>query len=573
MKWSRIKHFCFGVFLLLSLSICAQEVIKEGVFQSPMKGALDISGTFCAIRSNHFHAGIDIRTNAEEGWEVFSIGEGYVSRIKVSPYGYGNALYLTHPNGFTSVYAHLKSFHPEIQQWVRNCQYQLKKWELDTILPRELLNIKQGDLIAYSGNTGSSGGPHLHFEIRKTRNNQLVNPLLFGLFYKDSTPPKFNGLRIYHSQDSLLHNRRYKDYTLKKNKYGKYYIPKNVVPHITGYGGIGIDIQDFQDLSKFRNDVYRIKMYVDDALIYDVKFDSLLFDYSRFSNAQADYYAYISSSDRIHQLFRLPNMPVDYYLSIKNNGIISSGYQKQSEVKIVIADFKDNKAELSFNVHTVPPEQTKNCMHHHMQWEDAHELKNNEIQVYIPEKALYENEDIKMEIIDSILANGKPFLRIGKQQIPLQKEIKVSFPKNIFPSEHSDHLFLECKNSFSKRHYHLTSASSHLESWVKELGTYAVVLDTLAPIFSGGNIFDSSVVSTIQPIYINISDDFSGIQSFNATLNGEWILMEYEHKTNQLFHLPDGKLKPGFNVIEIYAEDQAGNSTTMKCNIQVIDSP
>lgn len=548
--------------------VVAQEVIEPGVFRNPLDGVLDISGTFCEIRSNHFHAGIDIRTGGVEGKPVYAIGDGYISRMQVGPYGYGKVLYITHPNGFTSVYAHLQKFSKPFHNYLRSQQYEQKSWEVDITLKPGELPVKKGEIIALSGNTGSSQGPHLHFEIRKTRNNQLVNPLLFGFSYKDTSPPQFKKLRLYYSNDSNLHERKHIDYSVKKDASGKYVLVSEAKPEISGFLGIGVEVQDLQDLSGFRNDIYWLKVIAGGKLIYHIRFDSLPYDYGRYSNAHADYWEYVMNSSRIHRAFRLPNLPLDNYLHLVNNGILHVREKKTIPISIEIADFKNNRAILEFSVNLSPPNGLPNHSHQHLSWNNAHFLSIYGISIKLEEGTLYEDVDLEFKSYDTLNKFGLPYVRIGNIKMPVHKEFDVEFELPGIKKEWEDKLVLVWFNAKNQpKTYALKLQNERYFAQIKELGLFTIWPDLIAPVITPVNFKDSSSISLQSIMKVKVVDDLSGIRNYKAYLDNEWLLMEYEYKENLLFYLPENRITPGWHQWALIVEDNVGNTAEYTANL------
>ena len=278
-------------FLVVSLCFILISTPKSSAqkYISPLDLNILLSGTFGELRSNHFHAGIDIKTNGIQGHKIKSIYDGYVSRIKVSSWGYGKTIYINHPEtGHTSVYAHLQKFSNKIDSIVLNKHYQEENFELDFTLKKNMIKIKKGELIGYTGNSGSSAGPHLHFEIRETKNQQPINPLQFGFKVKDDIPPKLLKLKIYAFDTTLIDGyNSNKTYDLFQ-KEGEYFI--NEIPEISGPFAMGIYTYDQSNGSYNKNGVYNINLFVDTIKYYEFKADKLNFNTTRYINAHIDYY-------------------------------------------------------------------------------------------------------------------------------------------------------------------------------------------------------------------------------------------------------------------------------------------
>jgi len=247
-----------SIFLILfffSLLLTGQENYPQDAFRSPMDIPIVLAGTFGELRSNHFHSGVDIKTKQREGLPIYAIGDGSVTRIKVSHWGYGKALYIAHPNGYTSVYGHLQKFGPEIEEYIKKVQYEKQSYEVEVFPKYGELKVDQGNIVAYGGNTGGSSGPHLHFEIRSSLSEKPTNPLLYGLEVRDATNPTLEKIYAYAlSEDAIVNQSREPiELQFKKQADGSYLAEKVNATGTIGFGFIGYDRQD---LAANRNGVY-----------------------------------------------------------------------------------------------------------------------------------------------------------------------------------------------------------------------------------------------------------------------------------------------------------------------------
>ena len=286
-----MKVLSFLVFVLFSsLGIFAQQAYPQDYFRSPLDIPLNLAGNFGELRTNHFHAGIDIKTAQQEGLKIYSAAEGYVSRIKVSAVGYGYALYITHPNGFTTLYGHLKSYSPKIDEYVKRNQYLLKSFSVDLFPEPNELPVAKGEVVALSGNTGGSGGPHLHFEVRETSTEKLINPLLFGFQVTDKIAPSITGIWIVPMNETSSVNGGKVPLSFPTKTYtGACALKTTTAPTVYGDFGFAIHTSDMLNGNENKCGIYRIELFVDGLQVYGQRMDKLEFETNRAMNAHTIY--------------------------------------------------------------------------------------------------------------------------------------------------------------------------------------------------------------------------------------------------------------------------------------------
>ncbi len=411
----------FILFLFFNI-FYAQQDYPENYFGNPLEIESVLSGTFAELRSNHFHSGLDIKTKQIEGLNVLATADGYVSRIKISPWGYGKAIYIKHPNGYTTVYGHLKSFAPEIEKYIKKEQYKSEKFEIELFPKQNELTVSKKQLIAYSGNTGGSGGPHLHYEIRDN-NQHPINPMLFGYKIKDSSKPNVVALFAYSLNDSSQvnnHNDRVK-LKLSKDKNNNY-IAETI--YASGIIGIGINSYDKQDLAHNKNGVYNIKTYINGSLNYELAFEKFSFNETRHLNQLIDYGFYKENKSRIQKLFKNENNPLSIIKKSNDFGRITVNEGENINYKIDVSDFNNNIRTI-----IIPISGKKNKITHFKKEKstDYFVYRNNDLSIikenlniYIPKNAVYEDTPIEFKKVGDTV-------QIGNESIPLHKNISINF--------------------------------------------------------------------------------------------------------------------------------------------------
>ena len=352
----RISVYLFICLSSLPLVLSGQSQAPKGYFRSPVDYAITLSGSFGEIRQNHFHSGIDIRTGGAIGKPVYAAADGYVSRINISPYGFGKTIYIHHSNGFTSVYAHLNGYTGAIAKWAREQQYKQESFAIDAEVPAGLLKVSKGDVIAYSGNSGASGGPHLHFEIRDASSQEPMDPLAFGIPIADRTRPKIYNIRIIpHGFNSMV-NFADRPVLLPVMESGGSYVLKQAdTVKVSGDIIFGIEASDFHDGSTMKNGIRTFELFVDDEKRFGMTIDRFAFADSRYVNSILDYPLYIETKHRVVRSYIAPNDKLKMFDDPSNNGVIQFTDNRPHKVRYLVSDVHGNKSGITFWVRSHPP--------------------------------------------------------------------------------------------------------------------------------------------------------------------------------------------------------------------------
>lgn len=548
------KILCF----LCSIYLSAQTPYPQDYFRSPLDIQLVLSGTFAELRSNHFHSGLDIKTNGKQGLKVYAAAQGYVSRIKISRYGYGKALYITHPNGYTTVYAHLQKFSPEIEAYIKKQQYQRERFEIELFPKLNALKIESDALVAFSGNTGGSSGPHLHFEIRD-KQERPMNPMLFGLDIKDTTAPELYELYAYPiSENSHIDGvQKKKKIRLRKQLDGSF-----VAEAIKSYGeiGFGIVANDRQDYAPNKNGVSKIETYFNGQKSINIDFKRFSFSETKHINRFIDYAHYRAKKRKIQKLFIEKNNPLSLFTFEEYKGKLNIKDSTNSSYTIKIKDYKNNITSVRVpilgefqnikKVDSIPLNYT---------FVNASEqaiFEENSIRVEIPAHTLYDDTYLEIEVKNDTLKLHRP-------NIPLKKSMTITFDASHFEPNDLNYLYIASVSAYGKLYYTSTKRKgSSLSARTKYFGTYTLATDKEGPKITPSNFKNGSWMSNYRYLKIKISDAISGIKNFRATVNGKWILMEYDSKTNTLTHdFNDGVITDTKNNLKLIVTDNVGNSS------------
>ena len=545
----------FTILFIFNINFIISQEIN---FHTPIDAPFDLSGTFGEFRSR-FHTGIDFKSRGVQGQKIFSIEDGFVSRIEVNTYGYGKVIYIDHPNGYTSVYAHLRNFSPELNSYIKSELYKSQKNSIKKFPKKNEFIISKGSLIGYSGNTGRSFGPHLHFEIRETKNQDAINPLMFNYKYIDQERPIIRGLYIINEENSLVKKLPMRKKISKLND--STYISEII--EYNGKIGLGLDIYDIQYKNLYnQNGIYKVELFIDSILSYSYQMDKIKFSENHFKKIMYDYQSLIERNKKVLKIYTPRNSNLSFLKKNSFDGIINSEDFKDSSITIKISDWNKNSSYLKFKIKSIDSK--------------IKESPSEGIEILTTQNyTLNKNSSIieigKNTFYDDLLLNisyDSDTLNLGEEKNPFRSSIKIKLPHRIIDT-------MRLRQSFvgkivNNRVSYLSSKKddSFIFTNTSSLGKYTVSIDTLKPEIRSINFKNNSNVKGKNTLRLRLKDELSGIKNYSSYLNGNWVLFEYEPKSNLIFHdLSDGVIKNGENELIIKYEDGVGNKGVYKSKI------
>jgi len=568
MQMTRIRQsftdFLTALFVLFYINASAQ--YQKNYFRAPLDIPLFLAGNFGEIRTNHFHAGLDIKTQGVEGKPVYAAADGFVSRIKVAASGYGKALYITHPNGYTTVYGHLSTYADTLLNYVTTEQYKRESFETELFPDSNLFRVKKGDVVAYSGNTGSSGGPHLHFEIRDTKSESPYNPLFFGFDVKDKTPPAITSLAVYSFSDNPR-----KGFTGRKiypvTKSGEIYKVNDGKPlAVSGIAGFGLEVYDQQDGADNHNGAYSIELLKDSTNIYAHAIDQMPFHLSRFVNSLIDYEEKVLNKNVIQKSFVEPGNQLKIYETKVSAGKTFIEPGKKYNFRYIVKDVAGNASSLDFMVEGSQPISTDTSndklVAKTFYYDSSNVFSANGIDVQMAAYSIYRDIDFTYSTQPKKKYTLSVIHSIYKNTEPVQREYTVSIKPDSVPLNVSDKLLIVSFNGNGNP----VSEGGELKEGVvttktKIFGDFAIMADTTAPKITPVNITRDGDLSTAKTIKVKITDNLSGIGFYRGSIDGKWILMEYDAKNSLLTYTFDKTLTKGKHYFEFILTDIKQNSS------------
>lgn len=545
------------LFTIVIAQLCFAQYPQD-YFRSPLDIPLILSGTFGELRSNHFHTGIDIKTQGAVGKNVYAAADGYISRIKVSPWGYGNAIYIAHPNGYTTVYGHLHNFNETITHFVRKKQYERKSFEVDIYLKAGELTVKKGDVFSYSGNSGGSGGPHLHFEIRKTNNSKPINPLLFGFDVPDHKKPTVAGVYFY-KFDPLNPDR----YHLQRKHL-------NVTPandtlynlgNLKSYGTVGFALHTYDrlDNASNKNGPYTISFFIDGKEVHQFKAETLSFSENRFLNAHIDYDLYKNDGPKVNRCYSLDGNRLSMY-PVKQNSLLTLDSSITKSLLWKITDVAGNKSYVTGTITGIGGKMNSSEKFF-LPYNQDNKYQDDNISMHLPKGCLYQSVPFEAKTVKPCYNGIGQGFKIGDKGVPLHKngifKIKVTGAEGLDKTKLvAVRLNNNCKHSSEGGTYN----NGWLTFKTRQLGNFGIMIDTIAPVIKPL----TSKKSFKKGNYISFkgTDDLSGIDKYNATIDGNWVLLQYDPKKAKFYYECEDRLAKGKHEFEIKLIDERKNLST-----------
>ena len=523
---------------------------------NPINIPIKISGTFGELRNTHFHSGVDIKTEGKQGVKIFSIKDGYVKRIKISKDGFGKAIYLNHHDGTTSVYGHLKKFSSEIEKFVKEIQYKKKSYEIEIYPKNNLFVYKSGELIGYSGNTGSTSGPHLHFEVRDTKTNYPMNPLKILENVNDTIIPKINNLYLY---DVMSDGTYHLIEKIKLKKINSNYFLTDTIKN-SGILGIGINYYDKQDISYSKNGAYSIDFKMNNETIFEYKMDTISLYDKRYLKLLVDFENWYLKKNKIQKLFVHPKSKYTFLNKKNYDGIIKVENNKNYIGNIEIKDYNGNTSRIGIIIKGTPKQlmkkQTKN---YNIKSDLEYTLESKNIKVKIKKNTFFNDVYIPFEFINDTLD-------LGKNLYPIDKRFKIIYDLKNLDSIYQKKGFISKINDKNKAEFIWTEKLNNIWSInTNILGKYTISIDTTPPSIKPMNFKNNQLINNQNTLKLRIKDDLSGIKKINGSINGKWILLEHEPKNNTIsYNLSDINFNSSKYELEIVALDYLGNKKLYK---------
>ena len=565
MGFKRSSYFFF-FFCVLTPAVFSQKTLPVGYFRSPLDIRHYITGVFAEPRPDHLHSGIDFAVQQKIGLPIYAVADGYVSRIKVAPGGYGNALYLTHPNGFVSVYGHLNEYNVVVEDYIKRKQKEQETFEIELFPDPRLFHFNKGDVVGYAGNTGNSTGPHLHFEIRNEITERPINPALFGIYASDAQAPFFKKLMIYpYGQESRIKGRPDPVmYSFEKKPSGvtSYSLPDSV--RVLGSCYLGVIARDLVSGGSDMG-IYSLSLSVDGVPYFAYQLDSFSFDESRYSNDIISYRQYLEEGDKFLLLKSGKCNCLPIYSHQVNRGILSFARKDTLSLEIVASDVVGNKAVLHFIMMGEPAPMSGEPSSYVpsgvlFKCDTSNAFEAEGIQVEIPRGALFDSIWFRYNRKE-YPKNFYPYLHyLDENGTPLAKPIRITLTATEVSSEIRPKVVLvrwEENNAMLSLGGTWDGDRITVSSY--RFGRFTLAMDTVAPVIRPQNFSSGKNINGLGTLKLKVTDNLSGIKQYRAEINGEWVLMKYDQKFDLMTIGLDDRIPRGTFELKIIVSDNCDN--------------
>lgn len=563
-----MRNYCYFLLCIILLGFSKEpstplNKYPQDYFRSPIDQPIRLSGTFGELRSNHLHSGIDIKAaNGKVGQPLYAAAEGYIARIKVSSSGYGNALYIVHPKGYMTVYAHMKNFSKSVANYVKKQQYEKKSANVDLYLGPETFKVSKGEQIGKLGVSGRSFGPHLHFEIRDNRTQKPINPLLFGLKMEDHIAPKMHQLKVYSLNDKK-ETLSTKTYDLRKNG-NRYTIKGDTLTIGAWRAGFALKVYDHHDGVSNWNGIYALDMYKNDVLEHSFDMETFAFSESRYINCHLDYKEQVTNKAYFNRCYPLPGNKLSIYN--KKEGFVNLHKNKPAAIKMVAKDVDGNESIFEFWVkrgEVLPPDVMN--YNYPLQWNEANAISLGDIKANFPKGILYENAYLKYETsTDNSEDVFSSLHHLGKPDIPLHSYYTLA----IKPTNLPNHLKSKAVIAYCDGDKMISQGGKWKDGWlttkVRSLGDFCITIDDIPPTIESSSFKKDMTGAYSMSFKINDSMPTGGKAKaikYKGYIDNKWVLMTFDEKNKKLVHSFDSRTGKGEHVFKLVVTDDRGNET------------
>ena len=529
-------------------------------FQWPVGAKIGLAANFGELRPNHYHMGLDCKTDQRVNLPVYAAATGYIARVKIESSGFGRSIIINHPNGLSTLYAHLNDFYPALEKYIKDQQYQLQQWDVTIMIPEKLFPVNKGDLIAYSGNTGGSQGPHMHFEIRDTKTEKVLNPLLFGFPIPDNIDPTILRLAVYDRRFST-YEQNPKIFPLKKIN-GIYKPVAALIPVNTDKVSFAVTAYDRYTGSTNQNGIYKAVIYDNEKAVSGFEIDSISYDETRYVNAHIDYKTRSSGGPFLEHLSRLPGYNNGIYKATSSDGVILLKDDSVHHIKVIITDANGNSSTLEFAVkrngiveNNIPVNKSIIFYPGYL-----NVFENANVGLYLPENCIYDSFHFKYnEIIPN---TGKAIYQLHNTSVPLQTYFPVKIRAE-YAAKDTGRIVMKRSSGNKEDYKKAFYENGWYRSSFREFGNFQLLVDSIPPTVIPKGFKDGMNTAKISRIIFTVTDNTEVIKKFTALLDGNWIRFSNDKGRNFIYDF-DEHCSAGEHELIIIAEDQVGNKTEKK---------
>jgi murein DD-endopeptidase MepM/ murein hydrolase activator NlpD len=535
----------------------------QNYFAYPVAATKGYAANFGELRPNHYHMGFDCRTEKAQNKKILAAADGYVAKVKIESYGFGRAIYINHPNGLTTLYAHLNDFYPELEKYVKQQQYALKSWAVYLDIPANLFPVTKEMFIAFSGNTGGSQGPHLHFEVRNTKSDKVLNPSLFNFGIPDDVAPDVYKLAVYDRCVST-YEQTPKLFVLKKVN-GVYVTSPALIITNTDKVSFGITASDRYNGSNNKNGIYETILYENDKPIVGFQLDSIGYDETRYLNAHIDYKNRSGGGSFIEHVSKLPGYNNSVYKTFNGDGVINIEDDSTHKIKIVVKDANGNTSVVLFAVQRnskAAAAKVKDSATY-FQPKAFHPgfiniFENNNIRFYLPKNCLYDS--MRFQYNETAGKTGYTLYQLHNTSVPLHTYFPISIKAaTALPTKMVMHRFANGKNDYARAEpENYKDETGWYKASFREFGSFELMVDTVAPAITPIGFKDGMNCSKQSRLVFVVKDNTEEIKKLTATLDGNWLRFSNDKGSRFVYDF-DELCQPGAHELKIMAEDQVGN--------------